>query len=485
MLFTLFLPPAYGSADNSTLSGIIFGNGLYPSDGFRSGEYKGYAELLYGVDQYYREAPLPLSSQTVFIQAAKALSFLLSPDKTVFDIRFYAFLLCIVQLFAIWLLADFFAERLPGAGGYAAAGLLVLFFSDSAYLSWFNSFYQESVILPFFLLFAATLLQMGSGRRGMKKLFFLNFLSGMVLITVKPGLSPSGLLLGIVYFLLFFICFRTKRLPERFYRFTGAQQRLFFAACIAASISFCVTGAALHLAEGPYGRAEQYHSMSKGMMKHADDPKDAAAFFGIDPAYALLDNTSAYEQNPLIAPDDELLSENFYPHYNAVSAGLYYLAHPLSFLEMLEAASEQSYTPHIYTGGSFTPDAGHGAGESGGFLTLHGSLKETYLPTRLGFLFLWTLFFWFLYRKQSFVRGVLLALILMGLCRMAAVVLYEGAFETARQMFFYNIAFDLLTLCVLARIFGFVFDKAGSLLSAFIAVRGKAREKTRAEGSAA
>ena len=452
MGIALFVPPVIGSADNGEFASTIEGNGLYKLDRGEKDEYFSYASVKYGVNQYYTEQKKIVSSQNIFIQAAKAINRLFMKNKTVFDSRFYGGLLCLYTLSAIYLLIEYVAGKFP-RGKYLIALVFAFIFCDTAYLTWFLSFYQEGVIYPSLLMTIACLLQLSADYHNHKILFILFAVSGGILVTVSPKTMLWGSIVGGLFLLLLYGCKRKKSFK------IFAQKKYNVIVLVSMAVVAIGVGVIFQIYNGNPTKTEQYHSMTRGMMMASQNPEETMNFFGIKSSYSLLDESSAYEKYPVIDIQNKLLEKNFYSKYGTGKIILYYLSHPDSFGKMMQLIVNQAYTIHIDTGGNYDRDAGKAPGAKTHFFQIYSTLKERYIPRTLGFLLILMVIFWICNRNDWWTRLIFLYLISMSVCLMLAVMVRMGAADASRHLFFYNISFDLLLFFLISQLLEWICEK--------------------------
>lgn len=445
LALVLFVPPVYGISDNGEFGQILAGNGLYKLDRGQEDEYFSYAGIKYGVNKCHTEVKAPVTSVNLFIKAAMLLNQLFAKDKMIFDIRYYGFLLGLYFLLALYLLVEAVTERFPG-GAYLTAGLCVFIFCDTAYLLWFHSFYGEGIIYPSLVMLVACVIQPEAGRYKTAAIITGGF-SAVLMVMAKPG-DVMLWLLATGAFL--FILYQNLRRNSR---------KKVTIACGIIAVIFLTGGIAAANVWGKVSNIERYHAMTRAMMSSSDNPRETAEFFGLDESYSLLDGTSAYERFPVIDADNELLVRDFYSKYGTGRIILYYLSHPGDFLTMLETAASQSYEIDGGTVGNYSRESGNAAGDNVFFFRAYSEAKAVYVPGTLGFLLIFGAVFCVLGRKDWSCTGFLFYCLVMGCVAMAVSVIRSGAVEAARDMFFYNVAFDIALFIMTAQFINWIWAR--------------------------
>lgn len=400
-------------------------------------------------------------SLNIFQQGAQFFNQLFAKDKTVLDMRYYEMLLGLYFLFALYLFVSFAAGQLQ-RGRYLAALLSVFIFCDAAYLNWFRSFSPEGVIYPSLILMISCILLLSQKRFNRFVLLSGAAVSGMMMVMAAPDKGFLWCAAGGG-----FLCLAAKGLRKKdrrlLHRLQGRGGKVFTgAAGILAAVFFA--GAVLfQIYGGEDGIIDKYHTMTRGVMSSADNPEEAVRFFGIDSSFSILDGTSAYERYPVIKADDELLYRDFYSHYNTGSILLYYLIHPGSFLYMLESAASQGYVIDSAAVTDNGTDTRQELGNTGEYFQTYSRVKSAYIPKTLGFLLIFMVVFCAAGRKETFSTGMFVYFMLMGILLMALTVIYSGAVEAGRTLFYYNIVFDMVSFVLMSRLFSWLWSRFRTL----------------------
>ncbi len=452
LIFTLFIPPLVGMADNGDFYRVINGNGLYKLDRNAPDQYLSYFSSQYGVYQYFNEYESSLlSSQTPFIHAAIALDRLLTGNDAVFDVRFMAFLIGLWALVALYLLVDYATWGLERPFGYVVAAMAVLIFFDTGYIAYFNSFYAEGLVLVSFLTAMACALLTRQRRYPPYALLAGYVFSGLILTCAKQQNAPLGILLGLLCIPMML------NLPqedgEEAPRPKGRTKRRIITGLCASLLCFC--GVAVYiLIPQEFVEINQYHAMTRGVLISAENPEQVLERFDIDPQYALLDGSIYYERYPAVDVESDALKIDFFPKYNFVSIAAHYLTHPNDLIVMLNHTAKNAYAIRPDAIGNFERSAGREPGEKAAFFTLHSTLKNTVMPKTAGAVLIWlilvllTSFF-----KDRWQTLVLTCVILAGLSQVGVSIVGAGDADLSKHIFLYNVAFDCANFIILATIF--------------------------------
>lgn len=439
----LFLPPYIGMEDNGDFQRVTYAEGLYDLPENSELLYNGYYIKDYGVMQYFNEYGTSVySSQFLFIRPAIWLDNLFTGNDAVFDLRYLAAVLTVYFMAVLYFFMDYLTDRLTLVGALLIGAIVVFVFLDTGYTAYFSSFYAEPVAFISLLACMTCVLLYIDGRYNPYVLLAAFLANGMVLTFSKQQFAPIGVLLGIMVFLFF------KK--ERGWVFKS-MVFVFSAALIA-------TGTLTYLLiSESFTNINMYHAMTRGVMMMSEDPAETLETFDIDTQYELLDGTIYFDKYPEIDPEDQLLIDDFYSHYNVVSIIKYYAENPNSFFGMLKLAAKSAYRnrPNM---GNYEASAGYPAGELADTFSLYSDLKLAYAPKTLGFIVIWSaLTLALLYKKPRKLLSVL-GLIVIGLSQIVVSIIGAGDADLAKHIFLYNAAFDMASVIALASVIRF-FDE--------------------------
>ena len=436
----LFLQPCIGMEDNGDFQRVTYAQGLYDLPKNSELLYNGYYIREYGIMQYFNEYKTTVySSQFLFIQPAIWLDKLFTGNDAVFDLRFLAAVLSVYFLIVLYFFLDYLTCRLTLVSALAIGAISIFIFLDTGYTAYFSSFYAEPVAF-ISLLGCTTCILLYLDHRYPPTVLLVAFLiNGIILTFSKQQFAPVGVLLGVMAFL--------------FYR--KKQSKLFKSLIYVFSLALIGTGAATYLLiSTSFTNINMYHSMTRGVLMTAENPAKALQSFDINSQFELLDSTIYFDKYPEIDPENQLLLDDFYSHYNVVSIVKYYAENPKSFADMLNLAAKSAYRnrPNM---GNYEYSAGFPANTLTDRFALYSKFKLAYTPKTLGFIIIWTaLVLALLYKKRSKMLTVF-GLILIGLSQVLVSIIGAGDADLAKHIFLYNVSFDIVNVILIANIIGF------------------------------
>ncbi|MBS5985136.1 hypothetical protein [Clostridium sp.] len=441
---TLFIRPIIGVADNGDYFRIMSSNDLYHLPVEEEDKILGYFNKDYGIYEYHNESEtLLISTQSFFIKLALGINKIFYSNK-IFDIRFLGGLLLFIHSIAGYLLVKVFTsylkkERLK----YLISLLYVVIFCDTGYISYFNSFYGEGVVVPTFLLSVGIILYIIR----FNKINLLNIILfsciSLLFFGAKQQLAPIGILIAI---LILKVAFSTK---DKIIR-TGS---------IVLSIIFVVSAVFFYKSiKGDFDYINRFHAMNRGVLLYENDSEKILEYFGIEGSYSLLEGEIFYEETPSISPYDERLLENFYNKYSIGSIIKYYVTHPSAFKKVLDMGFSKAYEIRPEAMGNFEKMEGKEFGAKSNFFVLWSTLKKFIMPKGLLFAILYSgVYFVYSFKrykkalnnldnKSILIEDCFIYVYLAGLSQIFISVIGAGDADLSKHEFLFNLSFDLILI---------------------------------------
>ncbi|MHC1771094.1 MAG: hypothetical protein AB9907_05030 [Flexilinea sp.] len=452
MSYVLLLSPLIGLADNGDFERIIYPNGIYHLDRNEDEQFFDYFISRYGIFQYYNENQEGITTtQSIFIKAALRLNSLFTTDKKIFDIRFLALIMIIYFAVAIFLLVNYVTHKKNGPAAYISALLCIYFFVDTGYISYFNSFYAEGLVLVSFIFSIACGLLLIQRRSSPYLLALLMLINVVILTFAKQQNAPIGVFFAILFLLLSTFLTR-KRFPEILY----IKKPVFFRwGMLLSSILLCVISVIVYLLiPAEFENINKLHSMTRGTLMTSENPEDTLEFFNIDRQFALLNNSIYYERYPAIDVQSQMVVDSFFSKYGYPSIAAFYLINPDKLFQMLNLAAESAYTIRPEMLGNYEKSSGFPAGTKTRFFSLHSTIKNNIIPRTAGFIVIWILIILVQSWKDYGKTIILGCAILIGLSQIGVAIIGAGDADISKHLFLYNLAFDLVNyLAVSALLF--------------------------------
>lgn len=451
MLFTLFIPPFSGVADDGSLNDILLGTGL----GYR-GQDLTYPTGAYFVRVYLHSTYLPqgVSAHRLIIRFAMWLDDQFTHDN-LFDIRFLALVYAILYLPAVYLTMRGIASRVKVA---AEATFLViigaLILGDAAIVSYFNSLYPEAmwqICLVYMLGFSLALQHKEAGwtQTGLVGLLA----AGCVLTLSESHCAAVGLVLTVFFARQIMMEDRTVQIS--------------LIAAVSAAVILIVSVVGATAGTDRFTDASKMHAMTNGVLLRAEDPAKTLEDFGIDPRFETLTDMSSYGNFPYALSGNPDIQRDFLPKYSVGSILVHYLTHPLAYFGLLELGVRAAFHSMRSFVGSFESDTGQPERAVNGQLTNYSNFKANSLPQTMGFLVTLTIVYWVLFRKRrgmnphkvnftfrerQIMLDTFLLLLFTGLAHLTAIIALSGTAEMERYQMLCGICIDGMLLLFAAEI---------------------------------
>lgn len=447
----LFTAPYVGMADNGDFFRNIYSNGLYFNQPDYDSQYFGYFVKQYGIFQYFNENGATIfSSQSLFIKLAIALNKLFFSSE-VFDIRFQAAIYMTLYVIAIYLLMEAITWRMPRKYAFIIAGIAIFIFGDTGYTAYFNSFYGESVAMIMLIFMFASWLLIYRKRYNDYAMLAVFVISTLILTTSKQQNAPVGIIMAVLGASLLWI-----RRDSIFRMLSMVSLALMLFAGVFTYLNI----------SDEFVNINQFHAMTRGVLKESPDPEAALKSLGMDEQYAILKNNIYYEKYTTVDVNLPLLEENFYSRYGFVSILKYYLTHPAQLKSILNVAAQSAFSIKPAAMGNYEQSVGKEFGAQSHFFTGYSLMKQTLAPRTFGFIVLWTALVVGLYMpsflaaiKSRNFRGMqrmvlIVATIGIGLSGIFVSIIGAGDADISKHEFLFTLSFDLVTFMTLASVIG-------------------------------
>lgn len=447
MSYVLLLPPLIGMADNGDFERIIYPNGIYRLDRDENEQFFDYFISRYGIFQYYNENREGITTtQSLFIKAAMWLNSLFATDKKIFDIRFLSLIMMTYFSAAIFLLVNYVTHKKNGPAAYISALLCIYYFVDTGYISYFNSFYAEGLVLVSFIFSIVCGLLLIQRRSSPYWLSGLMLVNVVILTFAKQQNAPIGVFFAVLFLLLSTFLTR-KKYPEILY----IKKPAFFHWGMAlSSILLCVISVIVYLQiPAEFENINKLHSMTRGTLMTSENPEDTLKFFNIDRQYALLNNSIYYERYPAVDVQSQMVIDSFFSKYGYFSITAFYLINPDKLFQMLNLAAKNAYTIRPEMLGNYEKSTGFSPGAKTNFFTLHSTIKKNIVPKTAGFIILWILIILALSWKDYGKTIIFGCAILIGLSQIGVAIIGAGDADISKHLFLFNLAFDLVNYLII------------------------------------
>ncbi len=440
LAYQLLVPPIVGLASNGDYGRITDKVGLrYATMPENENQYL--------VRKYERQPPNDwagyVSSEVLIVRLALLLNRFISKDG-LFDLTVlgavHAGLFLVAVGVVLWSV-----RALALVVRILTAGLLLLVFSDVAYIAYFNSFFSEPASLIFLLLTIGLGLALITrsqnlsppARAGLALLFWL---AAGLLVIAKPQNAPLSLPLAAVGYRL-----TAPALP-----FTSLHIRRAMAGTLALAV---LVLAAIYLLRGwpaRFREANLYNIVFAEILRTSPAPERDLAALGLDRDLIVYADTTAYSPGTgFTAP---AVREKFFTRIGYDTIARYYLTHPDRFLHLARRGAANAFFMRPTYLGNFEASSGLPPYAQSQAFDHWSNRKPHLLPRTVPFLLLWFA------ASASIAAGALLfsghgwtrraaelhlAVIVMAALQFIVVLIGEGMYELTKHLFLFNALFDL------------------------------------------
>lgn len=438
LTFILLIKPIIGVADNGDFGRIMGPAGLeHIAEDYRD-KYFGYFNREYRITPPASLYGSYFSTEVFLVKLAKMLNFIFHPYNDIFDIRFLSVIYSAILLTALYLIIKVNKPKAL-AGGIVLALLLTLIFTDIGYISYFNSFYGEALSLTSFLLVIALAMCLIK-QKTPKTITLIGFcLAALLLTGAKLQNVPIGIILSV--FSLRFLSLRKDRLW---------RSTIITFALLLVLISF---KSYLSVPEN-IRVCNKYQSVFFGVLKDSPSPDSDLKELGIDRALSVLAGTNYFMKEYPININDPWLMEEVNSNISPFKVSLFYLKHPLRYLEKLHISAKHGFK--LLQGfGSFEKSENKGYRKVAESFRFWSDFKMNVLPHSL-ILIVMLFLGYFTVLMLKWIRAgslsekihleILLLIGLIGIVQFIIPIIADGEADLSKHLFLFNMCFDIISV---------------------------------------
>lgn len=436
LICSLMVKPIIGVADNGDFGRIMGSTGLkYASDDIKD-MYFEYVTREFEIDKYDKLKGGYFSTEIALVEFAKIINSLFTAKSGIFDIRFLGMVYSAIFLLSLFLIMKY-SSYYPFLTGLFFCILLLIVFTDAAYISYFNSLYGEAVSFSFLLLTAGIFLYMVQKNTPNIYLLILFFISAIFLSGAKAQNAPIGIIIAV--FSMRLLSLGRTRLWKTV---IGISALLLVSTSI---ISYSIIPERIKI-------CNKYQAVFYGILKDSPAPGNDLEELGIARDLAVLAGTNYFMKSyPLDIKDPEFQAE-INEKVNPLKVTMFYLTHPERFLYKLQNASDSGF--QIASGLGNVEKTGSTeyslAAESPGAWS---RFKLEIVPHSLLFVFLFFLIYFIVLfnkwlRETSRYRRLQIELFMLieiiGITQFVIPIIGDGEADIGKHLFMFNVCFDVM-----------------------------------------
>jgi hypothetical protein len=433
----LFIDPLIGLSDNGDFGRIMSSAGLEyfePNDN----DFFGFVHTKFMLATLDRKSLTSYpTTHNIPVMIAKGLSRIGSEDT--FDTRYLALIYSMVLCFSFWLIISNinFQSKLIEV---VFIVLLLIILSDANCLCYFNSLYGEPLAYVSLISLIACFLALTRQDRPKVMVLILLFLNLFMIVGSKLQYGILSILVPVFLVTMFSV----------------RNDKKWRISTIVCSIVTMVYALWLNIAiSRPLTNMTIYNSVFYGILKDSRDPKGDLAELGLKTELSALANTTRFEKNKYYDLDSDYFKGEFFSKVDNGKIIKYYLTHPKRLLEKMEVTANKSMQNDKIHLGNYERRSGYGFMTIVNSFNLWTKLKGKYLPKTLWFMIPYYGAFLVLslieysrvaqYGKRRMIE-LLWCIGFIGLLQFPMPVIGNGEADTYKQLFLFNLTYDILIL---------------------------------------
>lgn len=437
----LMVTPIIGVADNGDFSRIMSTTGLKYISSEYSDRYFNYVNREYLATLPFANGISYFSSQVVLVFIAKLISSIVLFNKGIFDIRFLAALYCCLFLLFIYLIAKY-DKKSVSIVNFIYMIITVIVFSDSGYISYFNSLYGEALSFTSLLLLVAIAIALSKSKNPRNLTLISFYVAAVSLICAKIQYIPIGIVIAL--FSLQFLKLRSDR-----------RWKKVIASCIAAI--FIISAASYLSIPSVFRVCNKYQSVFYGVLKDSKTPEKDLEKLGLKKEYALLAGTHYFLGDYPINIKDRSFEKEINSTVSPVKVALFYLRHPVRYIQKLEITANNAFKL-ILGFGNYEKSFDETPKKVVGKYRMWNDFKVNFLPHSLLFLALfftaYTAVLTIQYRRadgtsEKIYFSTFLLVMLIGIIQFIIPIICDGEADLSKHLFLFNVCFDIMFVYML------------------------------------
>lgn len=247
-------------------------------------------------------------------------------SSNIFDIRYLAFIYSIVFISGIFLILSY--KRFSNIIKITAGIFIILFFTSTCYIAYFNSFYGEAATIVFFFLNIGTYLHLISQEEPKIKHFVYFFIASGAFLTAKSQNLPLFIFMLIIYGSLYF-----------YYKEANYRKSILIGSIVV--FAFCAIG--YFSLTTTIKQNNIYQSVFSGVLRGSTTKTKDLEELGLDKKLVCFYGHTFYNKAKGLDPSGKLMQKEFYPNISNVKILKFYLTHPDRMWQKIKDAAESSY----------------------------------------------------------------------------------------------------------------------------------------------
>ncbi len=438
LLNTLFAYPIMGKCDNGDFQRLTYYGGLSNISNTYHNIYDGYVHLHYSISSTSLYVPFNTDwvSGAILLKVAVFISlFVDNFHNSLFDIRYLALVYSIIFLMAIFLIINF--NKFSIILRLTAGIFIILFFTDTSYVEYFNSFFGEAGTVVFFFLSIGTYLNLISKENPKTRHFIYFFIASACFLTSKSQELPLLIFMLIIYAALFI-----------YYKGSGQRKCI----VIASILVTLLCGAAYASLTNTMNDNNLYQSVFAGVLRDSKTPEKDLKELGINKKFMVFYGHSFYNKDGGNDPMGVDMKKEFYPNVSPVKVLGFYLNHLDRLWQKVVDSADNAYAFSLpgtwnFAKGEYTNSKIVNTFRTSLIKKYPHFYRNIYIFLSFSIIYLVIVVFYFIKNKDKGTR--LLALMLLfilasGSSQLILPAIGSGHGDFGKHLFLLNLSYDIM-----------------------------------------
>ncbi|URZ06629.1 glycan biosynthesis hexose transferase WsfD [Clostridium felsineum] len=439
LINTLFINPIIGKCDNGDFGRLM----IYGDIDNLSDNYKKIYDYFLHINYSISPLGLPLIfykdwvSCSLVLKISSIIFFIINGfESNLFDIRYIAFVYSCIFLIGIFFIVN--CKKFNKFSRILLGVYIILFFTSTCYIEYFNSFFGEAGTFAFLILTLGTYLNLISKSEVKKRHFIYFFIASACFLTAKSQNIPMLLFMLIIYTVLF-ISYKNIKI-----------RKTIFISSIIVIFMCCISYFSLTKF---INENNIYQSVFSGVLRGSNNPKRDLKELGIEARFKVFKGHSFYKKTDGLNPTSKDMLTNFYPHISNFKILFFYLNHPTRMWQKIVDAANSAYEVMDVPGacnfvkGEYAPNKKFNAFRSiliEKFPAIH---RNIYIFIAFSLMYFAICLLYLVKGRDIFVRLLNLMLIfilVLGSSQFILPVIGAGHGDFEKHLFLLNLSYDIM-----------------------------------------
>lgn len=330
LLNTLFIYPVVGRFNNGDFDRLMSYGGISEMGRNYHEIYDGFMHTKYLISDSGVLLPFYWDwvSIAILVKLAVILSEAINGFATkIFDIRYLSVIYCAMFLIGNFLILSY--RRFSKIIKIAAGAFIILFFTSTCYIAYFNSFYGEAGTIVFFFLNIGTYLYLITRHKPSVRDFVCFFIASGGFLTAKSQNLPLFLFMLIIYGSLYY-----------FYREKSHRKSILIGSAVV--FAFCFIS--YFSLTDTIKQNNIFQSVFTGVLRGSKTPEKDLEYLGLNKKFVAFSGHSFYNKDKGLDPLGKDMMREFYPNISNWKILGFYLTHPDRMWQKIEDAADSAYS---------------------------------------------------------------------------------------------------------------------------------------------